>query len=60
MIAVSAAPLVAVRKAPGEQATRIFLFGNMMVFGAFFATFMVERAKAPDIFDVARKRCTSE
>jgi nitric oxide reductase NorE protein len=27
----------------------------MLVFGAFFATFMVERAKAPEIFDVARR-----
>ncbi|MGH7290988.1 MAG: cytochrome c oxidase subunit 3 [Myxococcota bacterium] len=27
----------------------------MLVFGAFFATFMVERAKAPELFDVSRK-----
>ncbi|WP_410506828.1 cytochrome c oxidase subunit 3 [[Mycobacterium] appelbergii] len=27
----------------------------MLVFGAFFATFMVERAKAPEVFDAARK-----
>ncbi|WP_178358391.1 cytochrome c oxidase subunit 3 [Mycolicibacterium hippocampi] len=26
----------------------------MLVFGAFFVTFLVERAKAPDVFDVAR------
>ena len=33
----------------------MFLFGDMLVFGVFFVTFMVERAKAPEIFDVARK-----
>ncbi|WP_231748862.1 cytochrome c oxidase subunit 3 [Mycobacterium sp. M26] len=27
----------------------------MLVFGVFFATFMVERAKAPAVFDAARK-----
>jgi nitric oxide reductase NorE protein len=27
----------------------------MLVFAAFFATFMVERAKSPGVFDVARK-----
>jgi nitric oxide reductase NorE protein len=43
------------RRIPGEQGTWVFLFGDMLVFGAFFATFMVERAKAPEIFDVSRK-----
>ena len=33
----------------------MFLFGDMLVFGVFFATFMVERAKAPDVFDAARR-----
>ena len=33
----------------------MFLFGDMTVFGVFFATFMVERAKAPDVFDAARR-----
>ena len=33
----------------------MFLFGDMLVFGAFFATFLVERAKAPQVFDVARR-----
>lgn len=32
----------------------MFLFGDMLVFGVFFVTFMVERAKAPELFDVAR------
>jgi len=27
----------------------------MLVFGAFFATFMVERSKAPEVFDASRK-----
>jgi nitric oxide reductase NorE protein len=44
-----------VRRIPGETGTWVFLFGDMLVFGAFFATFMVERAKAPEVFDVSRK-----
>lgn len=43
------------RRVPGESGTWVFLFGDMVVFGAFFATFMVERAKAPEVFDVARR-----
>ena len=43
------------RRVPGENGTWVFLFGDMLVFGAFFATFMVERAKAPEIFDASRK-----
>jgi nitric oxide reductase NorE protein len=43
------------RRVPGENGTWIFLFGDMLVFGTFFATFMIERAKAPEIFDVSRK-----
>jgi nitric oxide reductase NorE protein len=43
------------RRVPGEQGTWVFLFGDMLVFGVFFATFMVERAKAPEIFDASRK-----
>jgi nitric oxide reductase NorE protein len=52
---VQAAAGVPVRRVPGEQGTWVFLFGDMLVFGAFFATFMVERAKAPEAFDVARR-----
>jgi nitric oxide reductase NorE protein len=44
-----------VRRIPGEAGTWVFLFGDMVVFGAFFATFMVERANAAEIFDTARK-----
>lgn len=43
------------RRVPGENGTWLFLFGDMLVFGTFFATFMVERSKAPEIFDVSRK-----
>ena len=43
------------RRVPGEQGTWVFLFGDMLVFGTFFATFMVERANAPEIFDVSRR-----
>jgi nitric oxide reductase NorE protein len=44
-----------VRRVPGESGTWVFLFGDMLVFGAFFLTFMVERSKAADVFDAARK-----
>jgi nitric oxide reductase NorE protein len=43
------------RRVPGENGTWVLLFGDMLVFGVFFATFMVERARAPEIFDVSRK-----
>lgn len=42
------------RRTPAESGTWVFLFGDMLVFGVFFVTFMVERAKAPELFDVAR------
>jgi nitric oxide reductase NorE protein len=42
------------RRIPAESGTWVFLFGDMIVFGVFFVTFMVERAKAPELFDVAR------
>jgi len=50
--AVSAAPAQPV---PGENGTWVFLFGDMLVFGTCFVTFMLERAKVPEIFDVSRK-----
>jgi nitric oxide reductase NorE protein len=43
-----------VRRVPGESGTWVFLLGDMLVFGAFFVTFLVERATAPDVFDTAR------
>jgi nitric oxide reductase NorE protein len=43
------------RRIPGESGTWVFLFGDMLVFGVFFVTFMVERAKAPELFDIARR-----
>jgi nitric oxide reductase NorE protein len=49
------ATLATTRRVPGESGTWVFLFGDMLVFGAFFATFMVERAKAREVFDVSRK-----
>jgi nitric oxide reductase NorE protein len=44
-----------VRRIPGEAGTWIFLFGDMLVFGVFFATFMYERGLAPEMFDEARQ-----
>ncbi|OBI44854.1 cytochrome c oxidase subunit 3 [Mycobacterium sp. E796] len=40
---------------PGEPGVWIFLFGDMVVFGAFFATFMYQRARAPELFDTSRQ-----
>ena len=48
-------PPASARRIPGEQGTWVFLLGDMLVFAVFFATFMVERSKAPEVFDVARK-----
>lgn len=42
------------RRVPAESGTWVFLFGDMAVFGAFFVTFLVERATAPEDFDEAR------
>jgi nitric oxide reductase NorE protein len=42
------------RRIPAESGTWVFLFGDMLVFGVFFVTFMVERAKAPGVFDASR------
>jgi nitric oxide reductase NorE protein len=43
------------RRIPGEPGVWIFLFGDMLVFGAFFATFMYQRGQAPDLFDASRR-----
>jgi nitric oxide reductase NorE protein len=53
MTAASATPVS--RRIPGESGTWVFLLGDMLVFAAFFATFMVERSKTPEVFDAARK-----
>ncbi|MGO9103478.1 MAG: cytochrome c oxidase subunit 3 [Mycobacterium sp.] len=42
------------RHVPGEPGVWIFLFGDMLVFGIFFATFMFKRAQAPELFDQSR------
>ena len=53
MTATTSAPR-AERRIPGESGTWVFLFGDMLVFGSFFVTFLVERAAQPDVFDSAR------
>lgn len=55
MTAVGGSAPPAPRRIPGEQGTWVFLFGDMLVFAVFFATFMVERSMAPAVFDTARK-----
>ena len=56
---MTAAPTVprepSARRIPAESGTWVFLFGDMLVFGVFFVTFMVQRAKAPELFDIARR-----
>lgn len=42
------------RRIPGESGTWVFLFGDMVVFGAFFVTFLVARATSAEVFDSAR------
>ncbi len=42
------------RHVPGEPGVWIFLFGDMMVFGVFFATFMYQRSLTPEVFDASR------
>ncbi|MGZ5377139.1 MAG: cytochrome c oxidase subunit 3 [Mycobacterium sp.] len=42
------------RHVPGEPGVWIFLFGDMVVFGVFFATFMYQRSLAPELFDASR------
>ena len=51
---ITTAPEQPTRRIPGESGTWVFLFGDMLVFGAFFVTFLVERAKQPEVFDFAR------
>ena len=43
------------RHIPGEPGVWVFLFGDMLVFGVFFATFMYQRSLAPELFDESRR-----
>jgi nitric oxide reductase NorE protein len=43
------------RHVPGEPGVWILLFGDMLVFGVFFATFMYQRSLAPELFDESRQ-----
>jgi nitric oxide reductase NorE protein len=43
------------RHIPGEIGTWVLLFGDMLVFGVFFATFMYQRSQAPELFDESRQ-----
>ncbi|TFV61202.1 cytochrome c oxidase subunit 3 family protein [Mycobacterium sp. PS03-16] len=49
-----AASDTSVRRTPGEAGTWVFLFGDMLVFGVFFGTFLVARAAEPEVFDAGR------
>jgi nitric oxide reductase NorE protein len=43
------------RRIPGEEGIWVLLLGDMAVFAVFFITFMAQRSKAPEAFDVARR-----
>ena len=43
------------RRVPGEVGTWVFLLGDMLMFGVYFAYFVIERAKAPEIFESSRQ-----
>jgi nitric oxide reductase NorE protein len=43
------------RRVPGEPGVWVLLLGDLSVFALFFVTFMVERSKAPNDFDIARQ-----
>jgi nitric oxide reductase NorE protein len=43
------------RRIPGEPGIWVLLVGDSAVFALFFVTFMLERSKAPNEFDVARR-----
>lgn len=46
---------VPARRTPGEAGTWVFLFGDLIVFAAFFATFLHNRAQDPRLFDTSRQ-----
>ncbi|HEX4189506.1 MAG TPA: cytochrome c oxidase subunit 3 [Marmoricola sp.] len=50
-----AAPSATARRIPGEEGTWVFLFGDMVVFGVFFTTFLIQRGHAPQLFDRSRQ-----
>jgi nitric oxide reductase NorE protein len=50
----AAPPTTLERRIPGEPGVWVFLFGDMLVFGTFFATFMYQRSLAPELFDESR------
>ncbi|PXW32667.1 UNVERIFIED_CONTAM: nitric oxide reductase NorE protein [Williamsia faeni] len=43
------------KRLPGEPGLWVFLFGDMVVFGIFFVYFLVERGKAPEVFESSRE-----
>lgn len=47
------------RHVPGEAGTWVFIFGDLLVFGAFFVTFLYERAGDRALFAQARHELSS-
>ena len=48
----------AARRVPGEAGIWVFILGDMLMFGFFFAAFMVQRGQDPELFAQARETMT--
>ncbi|MFJ9390487.1 cytochrome c oxidase subunit 3 family protein [Nocardioides sp. NPDC101246] len=42
------------RRIPGEAGIWVFILGDLAIFALFFATFVVDRSKQPDLFNASR------
>ena len=42
------------RNIPGEPGSWVILAGDLTIFGVFFATFLVERTRSPEVFSAGR------
>jgi nitric oxide reductase NorE protein len=54
----AARPLAGGRRVPGEAGIWVFILGDMLMFGAFFAAFLVQRGQQPAVFSRARETLT--
>lgn len=47
------------KKMPGEEGIWFFIFGDLMVFAAFFLTYLYYRAQNPSLFNEAQRQLTA-
>jgi nitric oxide reductase NorE protein len=47
-----------VARVPGEAGIWVFILGDMLIFGLFFAAFLVQREQQPDLFAQSRETLT--